>query len=681
MEAVLDKSSKLRDWAFGVNQYMEALASTAGLTPVDLSVVSEITPLLPLLRDRPNSTCILERIDTNALLEDAQKKLANRSERSRSLYPNSEQRGVLFSTKEADMMLSLEYIAQCARQHRQALDYIENMVNEQLVAAIGSHVTPEDFKEYTKHHNRNLLHSAYAPNPFSVVIRRSKHHSPEGTLSLEQAQGGPVLTLAATAPNTGPPMSLPLDASTSVSFTGTRHLHSYLDHRFSTGPSEPVSLVARARQFSSMILVLGKIVGETGFNPTHAVLVQNKDELTIPLSLAALPTPKAFKEAVESLSPTQRAFAKEVRSLQLESTLFGALVIQVKPQLERVLNLPPNSLTKEIALTQQLMNLLVEHEIPSDLLSFSSPNRPEGVEATVEQMDEPLEAVRKHANAMSNMLELAKKSEADERERQKKHDEERAQAFRSKRSAGRARAVPDDIETGAAGIPEMMMAMQDSHYSLSAAPAMQKTAGAQRPQRASGQAKSVNEAEDHVNAAPRGERARGSSGGAVDYTRIVAEMDERIEALDVDGSLRPTIIDVKGAWTRKRRKGLLGGESRASVDQEAQKSEMVTAFGLLDALTRAGGLPLEDAALHVIVAATHQFDKSVMETLVMDNINPIERVERSTLILGSSVHRVPCKTLVNPAALTRVMATSPTLFIETAKADSTHAHDPTHPST
>merc|ERR1712003_443391 len=103
-----------------------------------------------------------------------------------------------------------------------------------------------------------------------------------------------------------------------------------------------------------------------------AAIVQNKDELTIPLSLSTIPTPKEFKDAIESLSPEQQAFAKAFRSMQLESTLFGILVVQIKPQLERVLNLADDSLTKEIKLTQELMQLFIKYQIPSDLLSFDA---------------------------------------------------------------------------------------------------------------------------------------------------------------------------------------------------------------------------------------------------------------------------------------------------------------------
>ena len=43
--------------------------------------------------------------------------------------------------------------------------------------------------------------------------------------------------------------------------------------------------------------------------------------------------------------------------------------IQIKPQLEKLLNLEADSLTKEIELTQDIMKLFVDHQIPSDLLS------------------------------------------------------------------------------------------------------------------------------------------------------------------------------------------------------------------------------------------------------------------------------------------------------------------------
>jgi len=87
--------------------------------------------------------------------------------------------------------------------------------------------------------------------------------------------------------------------------------------------------------------------------------------------LETIPTAKQFRDAISSLSDEQQRFAKAYRSLQLESTLFGVAVIQVKPQLEKLLKLPPQSLNKEIALTQQLLELFFTYQVPSDLLSYN----------------------------------------------------------------------------------------------------------------------------------------------------------------------------------------------------------------------------------------------------------------------------------------------------------------------
>ena len=43
-----------------------------------------------------------------------------------------------------------------------------------------------------------------------------------------------------------------------------------------------------------------------------------------------------------------RATAQAFRKMQLEGSVFAVAVIQLKPQLERLLNLPDDSLTKEV---------------------------------------------------------------------------------------------------------------------------------------------------------------------------------------------------------------------------------------------------------------------------------------------------------------------------------------------
>lgn len=149
-----------------------------------------------------------------------------------------------------------------------------------------------------------------------------------------------------------------------------------------------------------------------------------------------------------------------------------------------------------------------------------------------------------------------------------------------------------------------------------------------------------------------------------DYTQVPKEMDESFERLDVDSQLRPTIITPGDGWTKRAQKALLAEPTQESLDSEEQKKEKDAAFDLLDALTKSGALPITNASLHIVVAATHCFDKTITETVVQDNVNPIDKVERSTLIMASTVHQQPISALIRDAQLPRVQAASPMLFID-----------------
>mmetsp|Transcript_103783 Transcript_103783/g.292744 ORF Transcript_103783/g.292744 Transcript_103783/m.292744 type:complete len:145 (+) Transcript_103783:2-436(+) len=141
-------------------------------------------------------------------------------------------------------------------------------------------------------------------------------------------------------------------------------------------------------------------------------------------------------------------------------------------------------------------------------------------------------------------------------------------------------------------------------------------------------------------------------------------MDERFEALDVDGALRPTIISPSDTWTKRAQKALLAKPVVSLLGCDQQKIEKDAAFDLLDALTKSGALSLDHASLHIVVAATHCFDKTVTETVVQDNINPVDKVERSTLIMATTVHQRPAAALIRQAQCARVSTTSPMLFLE-----------------
>merc|ERR1740138_249833 len=143
-------------------------------------------------------------------------------------------------------------------------------------------------------------------------------------------------------------------------------------------------------------------------------------------------------------------------------------------------------------------------------------------------------------------------------------------------------------------------------------------------------------------------------------------MDANFERLDTDSQLRPTIITPSGSWTKRAQKALLASPTTAVLDSDAQKKEKDAAFDLLDALTKSGALPIDHASLHIVVAATHCFDKTVTETVIQENTNPIDKVERSILIMATTVHQQPVSALIRNNQLLRVQAASPMLFDGTA---------------
>jgi hypothetical protein len=261
-------------------------------------------------------------------------------------------------------------------------------------------------------HNRKIFRPEYQPRVFCYAVRRSLDHAPEGVLSLEEhpSDGSiaePISTLVHSSMSRCA-MQFTVNAASTISFGGERHLHTYLFHRFeSDSLLSELKLRAEARQFSSYIVLVGRITSATTFDPKYGMIVQNKDEIVIPLELETIPSAKEFKDAISSLSPEQQRFAQAFRSMQLESTLFGVCVIQIKPQLERVLNLPPDSLTKEIRLTQDLMELFITYQIPSDLVSF------DGESAC--SVGEKINRVKGHVQAIRDMINASKEREIEEK--------------------------------------------------------------------------------------------------------------------------------------------------------------------------------------------------------------------------------------------------------------------------
>ncbi|HVJ92033.1 MAG TPA: hypothetical protein VM580_19665, partial [Labilithrix sp.] len=594
----------------------------------DLSAIDEsglFVPVVPLFENgqRHEGEGLIPPSYATAFLEEQRRSLAEKWRALSTAFPND---GTIVTAVEAGLLVTLLHVRQVVEHHAHAVDHIEQMLRNQLVAAIGKVITPADFTAYMDFHHRKLVKEAYRPRPFSYAVRRPDH-DPEGVVSVEVDRGKsvpePVSTTVAWT-HSSRPIKFALDASTRVSFTGDRYLHAWVTHQFSGQGTLASHLVARARQFSSFILLVGKIASADVFEPRFGVLVQNKDLLKIPLLLEEIPTPKQFRDAIESLSPEQQRFARAFRGMQLESTLFGVCVIQVKPQLEKLLKLPPDSLTKEIKLTQQLLELFTEYQIPSDLLSY------DGVDDA--PVADKLGRVKDYTARMFEMIDLSKRREIEE--------EQAREALRLAEMNRTPVVAPGFGPPGAPGpygapVPSPMMAsapmmappapMMAPPAPMRASPARTKAAPAPPafsppPAPAAPQARMSAavpsppaqaqrlppetrpaEAALHPTPEERGRTApaeQGSlrAGDARDYTKVPGELDRRFEELDDDAALHSALIHPGNKWTRTARKGLLSDPEESVLEADEQETEKHKTFDLLDALTKSGALAIEDAS-------------------------------------------------------------------------------------
>merc|ERR1712137_1308576 len=123
---------------------------------------------------------------------------------------------------------------------------------------------------------------------------------------------------------------------------------------------------------------------------------------------------------------------------------------------------------------------------------------------------------------------------------------------------------------------------------------------------------------------------------------------------DTDAALHATILKTGETWRRKFQKALLATPTEEELETEQQDKEKNKAFDLLDAISRSGAMKIDCASFHVVVASTHCFDETLINTVIQENCNPIEKIERSALIVSSTIHEQPPEELIKPEHLDRI---------------------------
>jgi len=603
--------------------------------------------------------------DTTSFLNEQARTLSEMQRKLEEEFADLEMTNKLVTSVEAMMYVLFLHIDQLICRFDDSIQYIELMLQKQLVSAIGKQVNNTDLNKYMRYHNEKTLNPS--PKPFCYTIRRPEHY-PDGILRIEQVvEHDNTETVESISTHVRElasvdPIKVPLNAATTLELTGKTYLHGWLNHRFGYTPSGSIRLNARARQFSSFVLLIGTMTSQNGMQPKDAIVLRNRDEIHIPLLLNEIPTATEFKDAIGSLSPEQQRFAKSFRSMQLESSVLGVCVIQIKPQLEKLLGLPQNSLTKEMKLTEDLTELFIEYQVPSDLVScdygamadIDNQSKSDNYKSVKDQVAN----VREHVKSVLDVIAAQKK------EQLKAQEMKTDMALEQKLS--RPHESPFGIDDYFCAVPSTSPVLMRSKCSARAKPREVARGGLAGP--------SSNRDGCCVSSAPPPGPGGGDKGSrysateispnaaksnfkdaeispletdVVVYASIPKILDRAIELHDRNAALRSTTIETANSdWTRIRQKNLLSKAVTGCLTKCDIASEKSRAFDLLDALSRSGSLEIPFSELHVVICATHRFEKNVMETVIQDNINPIEKLEMSTLLMASIILDIPARDLI-----------------------------------
>jgi hypothetical protein len=137
------------------------------------------------------------------------------------------------------------------------------------------------------------------------------------------------------------------------------------------------------------------------------------------------------------------------------------------------------------------------------------------------------------------------------------------------------------------------------------------------------------------------ESAGGQTSSSSEITEIPRQLNAKLKTLQYK-ELQQTAIETGEVWMQRN---VMSKNTMKEIGKSEQEINTKKAMDLLYALSRSGSLPIQFSGLHAMVGVTHCFAQNLMDTLVLDNVDPIKQLSDSTLFLASVIHDTPLDSL------------------------------------
>eukprot|EP01032_Pedospumella_encystans_P018056 gene18056-20567_t len=163
---------KLRSSHEKQTRHGEATAAKFDIAAINTNGI--FNPVVPLFEEGPKSeqalvvgedssahpSVALPQPVVNQLVQEQRRSLAAKCTQVASLFSATTETSAhkgLFHSSEATLMVVMLHLQDYHGLYRQGVDFIEHMIRQQLIAAVGKELTARDFAQYMTFHNRKVF--------------------------------------------------------------------------------------------------------------------------------------------------------------------------------------------------------------------------------------------------------------------------------------------------------------------------------------------------------------------------------------------------------------------------------------------------------------------------------------------------------------------------------------------